>query len=155
MYYSGSTRSFERVIEQLPTNGLWLTPCFKTAQNYGSVARYKVNVENSLDLRDLGWETTMEQIKEVLEFKGVNLHQKYYTAFKNNAIEEEQSTWFCYSIIDGINWREDRAIAIKAIREAGYDSILFFDTHYGTQADSLVIFTEDQIVSYEDHSSSS
>ena len=58
---------------------------------------------------------------------------------------EEQDTWFCYAIIDGRDFKQDRALAIKQIERAGFDSLIIKDTHYGSQSDSYVAFKSNQV----------
>lgn len=150
MYYSGGSRVLETFWKKIKQHGLWMTPCVKSAQQYGYVLGFEVSIKNPLDLRELGWQTDVQTLRLYLELKGVKLPEKYYAAFHSSAINEDQLEWFTYAIVDGFNWREDRRTAFDAIEEAGYDCILLHDTHYGTQADSLVILDESQIISYED-----
>lgn len=150
MYYSGGSRVIDSFRNKIPSHGLWMTPCVESAQQYGHVYRFEVDVKNALDLRELGWQTDVQSIRLHLELKGVKLPEKYYSAFHSSAVNEEQEEWFVYAIVDGFDWRNEREEALDCIRQAGYDSIMLFDTHYGTQADSLVILDENLILSYED-----
>lgn len=144
--YSGSKEPFDVVLSRISTNGLWTTKCYDTAQLYGEVRTLYVSPSNPLDLRHLGWQCTLEEIKEALHNVNVFLPDQYYEAFRHFANEEEQDVWFVYAIIDGFQWMTDREIAIRTIREAGFDSLLIHDTHYhGLQSDSLVLFDEAQI----------
>lgn len=113
---------------------------------FGTVREFKVECDNTLDLRTLGWQCTAENAKCILEQFNVVLPDTFYSAFSNKAEEEDQTEWFTYAIIDGEDWKTDRRIAIQAIKDAGFDSLILSDSHYlGEQLDSLVIFHEDQI----------
>jgi hypothetical protein len=150
MYYNGSKSPLREVLDRVASNGIWLTLCKETAKLYatdmGFVRTMQVINSNPLDLRNLGWQCSAEEIKVALETNGVHLPRRYYDAFKQAALDEEQDDWFVYSIIDGFDFKTERAHAIQAIRDAGFDSLLIYDTHYlGLQSDSLVIFDETQI----------
>ena len=135
-------------LQRALANGVWVSDDYETALQYskfggvtdGVVHKVAIRYDNPLDLRPLGIQTDVKTIKTFLEQKGVHLPDLYYTAFANEAINEEQDEWFTYAIIDGNDWKTDRKLAIATIMKAGYDCLLLGDTHYGVQSDSYVIF---------------
>lgn len=152
-YWSGSLGDRGSVYQRAEQNGIWTSPDEDTAVEYskfggnvsGKIRAMAIKTENPLDLRQLGVQNRPEIIKRFLEKRGVKLTEDYYQAFQNEMQQEEQDTWFVYSIIDGWNWKNDRKLAISIIEQAGYDSIIISDTHYQTQSDSYVLFHSEQV----------
>jgi len=151
-YYSGSKGDRGYIYKRARSNGIWVSDDLETAKQYakmggsdGPIRKIAIRLNNPLDLRSLGIYSNANKIKKFLDSVGVNLPFSYYKAFNNKAIEEDQSEWFVYSIVDGENWKTDRALAIQAIMKAGYESLILKDTHYGAQSDSYVLFNSSDV----------
>lgn len=147
-YWSGSMGDRGSVYKRAEFNGIWTTHDKESALTYsnmggntnGVLRKLAVKFEKPLDLTPLGEQTTTEKIYQFLTNKGVKLPEYYYTEFQREAQEEHQDIWFTYAIIDGNDWKKDRATALSTIMDAGYDSLILADTHYGVQSNSLVLF---------------
>lgn len=147
-YFSGSLGDRGTVYKRAEQNGIWTTQHKESAETYanmggnqgGVVRKLAVHFQRPLDLTPLGEQTTPLQIRQFLAKMGVNLPDMYYDAFTKEAESEQQEHWFTYAIIDGYDWKVDRAKAFQVIMHAGYDSLLLADTHYGEQSHSLVLF---------------
>ena len=151
--FSGSLADRGNVYKRAEQNGIWLSKDEQTAREYsiaggnqnGIIRNLSLSSKNPLDIRELGIQNNTDNIKRFLENKRVLLPDLYYQEFQKEMEREEQDTWFCYAIIDGRDFKQDRALAIKQIERAGFDSLIIKDTHYGSQSDSYVAFKSNQV----------